>query len=222
MGSTYRLAAERGLEADIEACNADLATLQAKRLTLEEALEHAGALRHLLFEQGRPLERAVLAAMTLFGFHAEALSNGESEFDAVLTSPEGRCIGEAEGKDNKAIGIEKFSQLERNLQEDFAREGINEHAKGVLFGNAHRLAPVAERGEFFTAKCIAAARRVGAALVRTPDLFEPARYLKEHPRDKAFAKACRTAIMSTAGSVVVFPPTPTVDKPTTESASDAA
>jgi hypothetical protein len=219
--SKYRLAEETEFEAAIEACNAELAVLQTKRLGLEEALEDAGTVRCLLFEQGKPLEAAILQAMNLFGFQARALDDGTSEFDAILTCPEGRCLGEAEGKDKKPINIDKFSQLERNLQEDFARDGVEEHAKGILFGNAHRLLPMSERGEFFTAKCIAAAKRIGAALVRTPDLFEPARYLKEHPEDLAYASKCRAAIMSTEGEVVAFPPVPTSDLSPVEATANA-
>src|SRR5439155_24203874 len=106
---------------------------------------------------------------------------GDSEFDVVFHAPEGRCLGEVEGKDAKAINIDKLSQLERNLQEDFARDEVTEFAKGVLFGNAERLKPPAQRGEAFTEKCISAAKRACIALVRTSDLFDPVRYLRTHP-----------------------------------------
>jgi hypothetical protein len=168
-------------------------------------------LRRLLFEQGKPLEHAVLQAMKLLGFDGQSFADGESEFDGIFISPEGRCLGEAEGKDNKAINIEKFSQLERNLQEDFARDEVTEHAKGILFGNAYRLAAIGDRSEFFTAKCISAAKRIGAVLVRTPDLFAPAKYIKENPSDKEYARTCRAAIYYSAGEVVVFPSPPIED-----------
>jgi len=113
-----------------------------------------------------------------------------------------------EGKDNKAINVDKISQLERNLHEDFARDQVTEYAKGVLFGNAYRLLPPNERGDFFTDKCTSAAARVKVALVRTPDLFPSAKYLKEHPDDKAYASECREAIFYAGGTVVVFPDPP--------------
>jgi hypothetical protein len=165
----------------------------------------------LLFEQGRPLEAVILEALRLLGFDAQPFADGESEFDSVFISPEGRCLGEAEGKDNKPINIDKFSQLERNLQEDFAREDVMDYAKGALFGNAFRLSPLQERGEAFTDKCISAAKRVKAALVRTPDLFAPAKYLKENPSDAEYAKQCREAIFISDGDVVVFPLVPTAE-----------
>jgi hypothetical protein len=206
--SKYRVASEKVLEAAILKCATDAASLMAKKEQLESELVNAGALRRLLFEQGKPLEKAVIEAMRSLGFDGQSFTDGESEFDGIFVSQEGRCLGEVEGKDNKAISIEKFSQLERNLQEDFARDEVTEHAKGILFGNAFRLLPVGDRTDFFTAKCLSAAKRIGAALVRTPDLFAPAKYLKENPANTEYARKCREAIVLAAGEIVAFPPPP--------------
>lgn len=212
--SKFRLAAEGKLEADISSCVADITAAQARKEQLEDELARAGTLRRLLYEQGKLLEGAILESLRLFGFDAKPFSDGESEFDSVFVSPEGRCLGEAEGKDNKPINIDKFSQLERNLQEDFARDGVTDYAKGVLFGNAYRLSAPSERGEYFTDKCISAAKRVKVALVRTPDLFAPAKYLKEAPGDTDYAKRCREAVYCAEGEVVVFPPPPIAETTT--------
>jgi len=209
--SKFRLASESRLESEISACSSSIATLQAKSASLQDKLLQAGSLRRLLFEQGKPLEAAILEALRLLGFDAQPFADGESEFDAVFVSPEGRCLGEAEGKDNKPINIDKFSQLERNLQEDFASDNVTEYAKGALFGNAFRLLPLQDRGDFFTNKCMSAAKRVKAALVRTPDLFAPAKYMKESPSDVEYARHCREAIFRSDGEVVVFPPAPTTE-----------
>ena len=198
---------EATLRSEITSVTEQIAAYQGRRTDLQQQLENAGALRGLLYEQGPPLERAVREALDLFGFSAKPFRERDSEFDVVFEGPEGRFLGEVEGKDNRAINIEKMSQLERNLQEDFARDGITAYAKGILFGNPERLTAPDARGEAFTQKCLTAARRVGIALVRTPDLFEPARYLREN-RDPDYAEACRHAIMETAGEVVVFPAPP--------------
>ena len=205
LNSEYRLAAESEIEGKISAISAKIIDLQTERDELDSELEKSQSLRRLLYEQGRPLEKAILEAMGALGFDVQNYTDGDSEFDGIFVCPEGRCLGEAEGKDNKAVNIEKFSQLERNIQEDFERDEITEHAKGLLFGNAYRLMPLAERGPFFTDKCLSAAKRIGAALVRTPDLFVPARYLKEHSTDTAYAKECREAIFRSVGVVVNFP-----------------
>ncbi len=208
LGSSFRLAEEGRVEVAISACTRQIARQQAKKALLELRRRQAGSLRGLLFEQGHALERSILEALALMGFEGATYSDGDSEFDAVLVSPEGRCLGEAEGKDNRSINIDKFSQLERNLGEDFARDGVEQYAKGVLFGNAYRLLPLADREAFFTAKCISAAKRVGVALVRTTDLFDPSRYLKENPSDTAYAKQCREAIFRSDGDIVAFPSPP--------------
>ncbi|MBM3544139.1 MAG: hypothetical protein FJX44_06505 [Alphaproteobacteria bacterium] len=222
LDSKYRLSAETDMELVISERASAIIKLQNEKADLENQLVELGNLRSLLYEQGRPLENAVIEAMTLFGFKAEPFSDGESEFDCVFVSTEGRCLGEVEGKDNKAINIEKFSQLERNLQEDFERDEVTEHAKGVLFGNAYRLQPVDEREDFFTAKCISAAKRIEAALVRTPDLFGPAKYLKENSSDSDYAAACRNAIFHAKGEVVVFPSPPISDATSISVVADAA
>ena len=211
LAAQYRLQLENDLESALAKCVKNISVLRIEKSKLETEMSAAGALRALLFEQGKPLERAVLETMRLFGFIAEPFANGESEFDVVFSSPEGRCLGEAEGKDNKAINIDKFSQLERNLHEDFSREEVKDYAKGVLFRNAFRLLPLEERDQYFTEKCVSAAKRIGAALIRTSDLFAPAKYLKEHPTDKEYARGCRESIFAATGDVVVFPGVPVVE-----------
>ncbi|MYC66095.1 MAG: hypothetical protein F4X12_07165 [Acidobacteriia bacterium] len=199
---------ERDLLSDIASATASISELHERRTLLEQSLEEAGSLRGLLYEQGPPLEAAVREALGLFGFSAKPFRGGDSEFDVVFESAEGRCLGEVEGKDSRAINVAKLSQLERNLQEDFARDDVTTYAKGVLFGNAERLVAPADRNpQTFTAKCATAAKRSGIALVRTMDLFEPSRYLRE-TGDEAYAASCREAICMTTGEVVVFPVPP--------------
>ncbi|HXO26570.1 MAG TPA: hypothetical protein VOA80_04445, partial [Thermoanaerobaculia bacterium] len=201
---------ETTLASEIGAVEGEISVLRSKKARLETALVSAGELRRLLYEQGHPLEQAVLEALSLFGFEASTLAEGDSEFDAVFASAEGRFLGEVEGKDSRAINVDKFSQLERNLHEDFSRDSVETYAKGVLFGNAYRLVPLAERGEFFTKKAIASAKRIQAALVRTPDLFLPAKYLREHP-DESYSCQCRRAILTAEGEIVMFPIPPQTD-----------
>jgi hypothetical protein len=121
---------EETLHSKIAQVSEKIAKLQSQRTEIEQRLQEAGSIRALLYEQGKPLERAVRDALLILGFSAVPFAEGDSEFDVIFESLEGRCLGEVEGKDSKAINIDKFSQLERNLQEDFAREGITEYAKG--------------------------------------------------------------------------------------------
>ena len=142
------------------------------------------------------------------GFVANTYRDSDSEFDAVLECTEGRCIGEAEGRDRKPISIEKMRQLFLNIHEDLSREEISDPAKGILFGNAYRLSPPSDRpAEHFTAKCMSAAKGNGTALIRTCDLFEVAKALVDEP-DEEFAALCRKAIFNTVGEEVKFPTHP--------------
>jgi hypothetical protein len=52
-------------------------------------------------------------------------------------------------------------------------------------------------------------QRAKIALVKTPDLFGPAKYLRENPSDIEYAHMCRKAIFHAEGEVVIFPPVPT-------------
>jgi len=143
-------------------------------------------------------------------FTVSHFEDSDSEFDVVFESKEGRLIGEAEGKDNKAVNIDKLRQLEMNMHEDFAREDIEQMAKGALIGNAYRLSEPKERGDFFTTKCLTAASRSGTALISTVDLFYVAKYLSEKG-DKTFSRKCRQAIIKTTG-VIKFPDIPLSEK----------
>jgi hypothetical protein len=206
--SGFRIPEEIRIEEQIEDVTESISALQTERGELEDRLNEVAKIRGLLYEQGKPLEKAILNALEAIGFTAEPYEDAESEFDSVFSSAEGRCLGEAEGKDTKAINIAKMTQLERNLQEDFAREDVEAFAKGVLFGNAYRLTELSERDYFFTTKCHSAAKRTGVALVRTPDLFAPAVYMLEHPNDTKFATQCREAVYESSGEVVQFPAPP--------------
>lgn len=203
----YKLKSELKLEKNISETNSKIDELKQQLDSDQAELEKEGHLKWLLYETGKPLETAIIKALKIIGFSAENYEDDESEFDAIFESEEGRFIGEAEGKDNKAINISKLSQLERELQEDFAREEVTEYAKGVLFGNAYRLKELNQRKDFFTQKFLSGAKRSKVALIRTPNLFPIAKYLKENS-DSNFAKLCRQAIANTEGKLVEFPSIP--------------
>ena len=141
------------------------------------------------------------------GVEADRFEEDGSEFDAVFSIDGQRILGEAEGRDRAAISIDKSTQLERNIAEDFAREEVSEHAHGVLFGNPERLVDPDERTKAFTDKCLSSAKRNGFALVLTHQMFGPAAYLEANA-DHDYAAACRAAIASAEGKIVEFPRVP--------------
>lgn len=163
--------------------------------------------RALLYEKGPRLESTARAAFELLGFETTHYNIGGDEFDALLTSDEGRFLVEVEGRDNKAIATEKFDQLSRNVDLDFSRDDVDDYAKGVLVGNAFRLSPLAERNDFFTPKVLRGAANRGFALIKSPDLFYLVQYFLA-TKDTKFAKKCREVIADTNGEEVKFPKPP--------------
>lgn len=195
--------AERALlEAVLSAESAVEIAQRAKEQALE-ALAGAGAYRYLLYEKGKPLEFAILQGLQLMGFSATSYKDATSEFDVVFECAEGRLIGEAEGKDSKAVNVDKLRQLAMNVIEDFQRDSVDRQAKPVLFGNGFRLSAPQDRADTFTEKCKTAAMSSSTALVATADLYVAVKNLLDEP-DEGYAGACRQAILTGIGRVV-FP-----------------
>lgn len=149
----------------------EIAELQNQLELQQSKLAAARKSKALLYGKGPPLEDAVRDFFLALGLDARNEVGPDIEFDIVLEVDGQRVIGEVEGKDSKAIAVDKISQLERCLQEDFARDGTSEFAKGILFGNGFRLEDSSSRGVIFTDKVLAAARRSGIVLVDTRSLF---------------------------------------------------
>ncbi|MBE7423815.1 MAG: hypothetical protein HS110_15525 [Zoogloeaceae bacterium] len=202
----YTLAPEAELRAQLLEAERHVEEAQQKKEQLVEAISLATMPRGLLYEKGKPLEAAIIHALTILGFKATPYKKSDSEFDVVFESAEGRLIGEAEGKDTKAINIDKLRQLSMNIHEDLQREEVSAPAKAVLFGNGFRLQEPSVRPDPFTDKCQSAASTSSTALVSTTDLFLPVQYLLAHS-DSEYAAACRAALLSTVGRVA-FPSLP--------------
>lgn len=206
----FSLGTETTLRINLLEAERKVEEAQKQKERIIEELRSAGAYRGLLFEKGKPLENVIIEALRLLGFTAAPLNELGSEFDVVFESAEGRLIGEAEGKDNKAVNIEKLRQLSMNIHEDLQRESVTTPAKPVLFGNGFRLQPLNERADPFTEKCYSAAATSSTALVFTPDLFGLVQYLVGNS-DAEYARACRKTLLTSTGRVV-FPPPPVVEK----------
>ena len=178
----FQLNVESKIQSKIQHIDKEIDKLTSQRQGLETELEDANLPKALLYEKGKVLELAVIDALRVIGFSASDYTDEESQFDIVFESKEGRFLGEAEGKDRTAINIDKLQQLERNIQEDFSKEHVDTYAKGVLFGNPHRLTDPRKRDTIFTKKALSAAKRSGFALVHTPDLFPVVQYLNERKK----------------------------------------
>jgi ethanolamine utilization microcompartment shell protein EutS len=201
----YTIGTENKLRSELLQTEREVELAVKRKEEKEDELLKIGRFRGLLFEKGRPLESSIIDALHILGFSAAPFSNAESEFDVVFSCSDGRLIGEAEGKDTKAISIEKMRQLSMNVHEDLMQATVETPAKPVLFGNPFRLTPVSDRASPFTDKCVSAAVTSSTALLFTPDLFLPVQYLLSNP-DEEYAKDCRMAIISAIGRVTFAPP----------------
>lgn len=199
----YALGPEASLRLQLLEAERKVEQAQREKESVADQLVTAGRHRALLYEKGKPLENAIIEALRLMGFSAAPFKESDSEFDVVFECAEGRLIGEAEGKDNKAVNIDKLRQLSMNIHEDLQREEVSTPAKPVLFGNGFRLQPIGDRPDPFTEKCHSAAATSSTALVSTPDLFVVVQHLLTCDHDQ-YALECRKALLSSVGRVV-FP-----------------
>ncbi|MCW8409787.1 hypothetical protein OQJ13_12485 [Legionella sp. PATHC035] len=208
----YLLDKEININQKLNLLEEQLSSIQRQKEVLIEELQSTTQIRRLLYEKGIPLEHAIIEGLKVLGFSTKQYKDDNSEFDVIFESEEGRLLGEAEGKDNQPVNIDKLRQLSMNIHEDLMREEVEYAAKGVLFGNSYRLKPLHERNEPFTVKCLTAALSNSTALVFTPDLFKVTLYLSNNI-DPDFAAKCRDLILNTNGRVI-FPdtPKPKVDK----------
>lgn len=206
--SDYSLEIERSLRAELLSAERGLEEAQRRKEEVLERLKGAGALRGLLYEKGKPLESAVIMALRLLGFEANNYKDGASEFDVVFECSDGRLLGEAEGKDSKAVNIDKLRQLSMNIHEYLLRDDVSRPAKGILFGNGFRLTDPSERAIQFTEKCISASEAASVGLISTSDLYNAVQYLADHNNEE-YAESCRKVILNTNG-IVNFPDPPVI------------
>lgn len=199
----------KDIEGEIMNINQNIKNLEKNLNSKEEELRDALLPTALLYETGKPLENAVENVLKQLGYNVDNFREDALEIDHIIINPEGkRFIGETEGKDNTAVNIDKFRQLESNINEDFQREQITEPASSILFGNGYRLKDPSSRENQFTDKCFTNAKRLSTILVQTSDLFPIAMYLQDCPDDDAFKNECRKKLENSRGEIASFPSLP--------------
>jgi hypothetical protein len=201
----FELPGESEILAEISVIDKRISEEEERRKQAEKQLVEVVRFKDLLFEQGKPLEDAVIAAMNVLGFDATRLKKEDKEHDIVLESPEGRLVGEVEGKDNDAIHIDKLDQLSRVVDEDFEERGT--YPDGLLIGNGYRLREPQSRPRQFTEKVHIAANRKQFILLTTPELFRATQRALANPDDEDFKRRCREALVMAKGAEVHFPDT---------------
>lgn len=196
----------KNFDAEIQSIDNKISNLEERKSSIVRQRNELTEYQDLLFETGARLENAISKSLVLMGFKVENFREGDLEIDHVFSGSTGiRLIGEAEGRDRSAISISKFRQLESNVLEDLARDEIDEPAKPVLFGNGYRLEAPESRKMQFTEKCLKNAKRSGAALVQTTDLYQAVICILNNENDVDFRLKCQKAIEQTCGDLVMFP-----------------
>lgn len=202
----YRTVKERQLKEELETINTRILSLKGERTGVQSELDKEVNLTRLLYESGTELEEAVREALMILGF--ENVSNYEGshfDIDTVFYDSEKTFLGEIVGN-NETIHKNKIEQLSMNTAE-YERIEDEVGCRGVLFGNAFRLKPLEGREDYFTDACKLSAKTKRIALVRTPDLFRVAKYLKEN-EDERFEKECKAVFNETTSGIIAFPEPP--------------
>ncbi len=182
----------------------EISKINSRRETIQNERAELLDFKGLLFEQGAPLEKSVKSALALLGFRCDQRQEQFAEHDVIFSSPEGRGIGEVEGKDKSAINIEKLDQLSRVVDEDFKIE--DSFAQGVLIGNGYRLTEPANRQAQFTKKVCQAADHKRFGLLTTIELFKAVKAVLADKDNEELKTRFRKAILETKGKEISLTP----------------
>lgn len=205
----YSINVSENIKSELVNIDEKINKLNEKKTELNQNLEKEEQIKDLLFENGKPLENAIIEALRILDYEAENKYIGNNEIDILAKSPERDIFCcEAEGKDNSAIDITKFRQLSDNL--NIYRDNYpDDTTYAILFGNPYRLKDIEERiEEPFTKHCLNRAKDNNIILIKTTDLFFVIRDIKncnDNKKIEEYKKKCREAILNSKGKIVVFP-----------------
>lgn len=206
----YSISISESIKSKLADIDKEINKLNEKKTELNQNLEKEEQIKDLLFENGKPLENAIIEALRILGYEAENIYIDNNEIDILATSPEGEIFCcEAEGKDNNAIDITKFRQLLDHIAIYKEHIEYKSNVNGILFGNAYRKEELANRPEeYFTGHCLQGSMLNNFILIRTTDLFFAVRDIKNcnnNIKVEEYKNKCREAILNSKGKIVVFP-----------------
>ncbi len=171
-------------------------------------------LKYLLYGQSNLLENAIHEALKIIGFsNPHSCTTSTEEIDVIcdeIDMNNNLLIGEAEGASKGTVNSKKINQLVTHAANYVVEKDINIDSLSishVLFGNAYIAIPPEQREEYFGQHVYKIAQLHKIKLVRTPDLFKVALYIK-NTNDQSFAKKCYNAFFENTAGILEFPPTP--------------
>lgn len=205
----YSINISERIKSKLSNIDEEINNLNEKKEELNHNLEKEEQIKDLLFENGKPLENAIIEALRILDYEAKNVYIDNNEIDILAKSPEGDIFCcEAEGKDNKSIDITKFRQLSDNLN-IYQDSHQNEYAYAILFCNIYRKEKLENRPvEYFTEHCLQGAISNNFILIKTTDLFFVIRDIKncnDNKKVEEYKKKCREAILDSKGKIVDFP-----------------
>lgn len=177
-----------------------------------QLIEKEQNLKTLLYGQSHELEKGILEAMELIGFiNPHTYTTDNCEIDVLCSendNPGFLLIGEAEGASNGTVNNKKINQLHTHTATYITENDVdieNLSISSVLFGNAFTAMPPEQRDqEYFGQHVYKIAKLQNIKLVRTPDLFSAALYIKD-TQDQAYAKQCYDLFFDGKSGQIEFP-----------------
>lgn len=178
----------------------------------KQLIEKEQNLKTLLFGQSHELEQGILEAMALIGFvNPHTYTTDNCEIDVLCSendNPGFLLIGEAEGASKGTVNNKKINQLHTHAATYITENDVdteNLSISSVLFGNAFTAMPPEQRDqEYFGQHVYKIANLQNIKLVRTPDLFSAALYIK-NTQDQAYAKQCYDLFFDGKSGQIEFP-----------------
>lgn len=97
----YSINVSENIKSELANIDEKINKLNEKKTELNQNLEKEEQIKDLLFENGKPLENAIIEALRILDYEAENRYIGNNEIDILATSPEGDIFCcEAEGNGN--------------------------------------------------------------------------------------------------------------------------
>jgi hypothetical protein len=155
---------------ELDRLDREINTLESRKQEILEKMEATMRLVDLLVETGLGLASAARTGMDTLGFECSqsGIAVDGHTFDVLLKGGDARrAVIRVASADYGPIPV---SEIE-NLAETIESRKLKVSPKGILIGNASRLAPPTERDEWFDPECLDLARRHDFCLIPSFEMF---------------------------------------------------
>lgn len=204
--SRYILGDETAFGSKIDALKRRIDKTKHELAKKENELRELNSIKGLLYGTSKFLEAQVTRALQELGYFVKSFSGEYVEIDHVVDDPDEniRFICETEGRDRKAVGIDKFRQLQDHLSQYAGGTKSKRALQGLLFVNGRRLIDPTSRGEVITPALLNRSIQTQTTIVPTVELYKAVSYLMGK-KDEEYKKAVRLAIRSKMGGIAEIP-----------------